>query len=133
MLTGLWAIALGGLGVITSVFVSLLKIVPETTLKAGDEVEVAGRLMLGILFSFVIGLTVVPVTVGQLFDNAQDHSSLQQSLSLLVPFLAGYSLPLVLGALDKIITVIQLTIGIEDRRFESIPSKSPPSKFRRKS
>lgn len=122
----IWAIALGGLGAIASIFLLILKLIPQETLRSNDELEVVGRIFLGCLFSLVLCLTIIPNELYNFFRsfNTFGNGSVSQSsggsgAKLLLPFLCGYSIPLVLGLLGKIIRAVELTIGLEDRRESS--------------
>lgn len=125
---GLWAFALGGLGAISSIFLHVLKLMPQETLKVSDEFEVVGRIFLGSLFSLVFALTIIAPDMRGFFRNFSTTPSAGADASgnakLLLPFLCGYSIPLVLGLLEKVIHAIELTIGLDDRR-ES-PIRRPP-------
>lgn len=127
----LWAVALGGLGAITSIFLDVLKLIPQQTLRSSDEFEVIVRIILGVLFSFVISLTIVSSEVTTFFRDMPTSAGPKQGAVLLLPFLAGYSLSLVLSLLEKTIKAIEMTIGIEDRRTDAKLNQQSISKRRR--
>jgi len=118
---GIWAIALGGLGAIASIFLHVLKILPQETLKTTDEVEVVGRIFLGCLFSLVLCVTLTAEDMTKFFAKLGDASNKESvnSIKLMLPFLCGYSIQLVLGLLGKMIRAVELTIGLDDRREAS--------------
>jgi hypothetical protein len=128
----IWAAALGGLGAVASIFLDILKLIPENTLKKSDEFEVFGRILLGVLFSFVLSSTLLSDELNTFFSKLATGqlSKDGSNLKLLLPFLAGYSLPLVLGLLDKAIRAIELTIGVDDRRSDPPNSRSRSSRKR---
>jgi len=112
-----WALALGGLGAVASVFLHVLKMVPQESLRTSDEFEVLSRILLGCLFSIILTMTLTITEVGDFMKVM--HGALTEikgGYKLLLPFLSGYSLPLVLKLLDKAITAVELTIGAQDRR-----------------
>jgi hypothetical protein len=111
-----WALALGGLGAVASIFINILKLIPQQTLRTSDEFEVIGRIVLGFLFSTILATTVVAAELTSFFDQLRTGEIPKSGVLLLVPFLAGYSITLVLNLLEKAIQAIQLTIGLEDRR-----------------
>jgi hypothetical protein len=128
---GIWAIALGGLGAITSIFLDILKLIPQQMLRSSDEFEVFVRIMLGVLFSFILSMTILSGDIKSFFEQMSKSASIpKQGALLLTPFLLGYSLPLVLGLLDKAIKAVELTIGIEDRRADSAQSRPRAMKNR---
>ncbi|CAG4902363.1 hypothetical protein [Paraburkholderia saeva] len=118
LLIVLWSFSLGGLGAVANAFLHLLKLVPQQTLNTSDFFEVVGRTMLGCLFSTVLSLTLFP-EIGQFLESltaAAGKPDKTAGLTALVPFLLGYSIPLVLRLLDKTIQAVELTFGAEDRR-----------------
>jgi hypothetical protein len=122
----LWSFALGGLGAIANTFLHLLKLVPVQTLNTSDFSEVVGRVMLGCLFSTVLSLTLFPqigTFLESLYAPKPDPGS--SGAIALVPFLLGYSIPLVLRLLDKTLQAIELTVGAEDRRTTTTNVRAP--------
>lgn len=119
---GLWGLSLGGLGAVASIFLHILKLVPQMTLKQNDEFEVIGRIILGCLFSTIFSLTIGADAILAFLEALNTLAaggtkiSIPSSPMLLLPFIAGYSITLVLGLLEKASRAIELTIGIEDRR-----------------
>jgi len=115
---GLWAMSLGGLGAIASIFLLILKLVPQPALHKSEELEVFGRIFLGCLFSLVFAITVVSSALMEFYNYilAPVGKAPSGSAQLLLPFLCGYSIPLVLGILGKAIQAVEITLGFEDRR-----------------
>jgi hypothetical protein len=113
-----WAFSLGGLGAAASIFLSVLKLTPQPTLRHADEFDVFGRLLLGCLFSTIFGLTVSAVDIREFhrFLHSEANEFKSSTTMLLLPFLAGYSIPLVLKILEKLVRAAELTIGGDDPR-----------------
>jgi hypothetical protein len=112
----LWAFALGGLGAIASIFIVVLNLIPQQTLRTSDLFEVIGRIILGCIFGTILATTIVVHEVTAFFDTLRSGEIPNSGILLLLPFLAGFSITLVLNLFEKIIRAIELTIGIDDRR-----------------
>jgi hypothetical protein len=112
----LWAFALGGLGAIASIFIVVLNLIPQQTLRASDLFEVIGRIILGCIFGTILATTIVVHEVTAFFETLRSGNTPNSGILLLLPFLAGFSITLVLNLFEKIIRAIELTIGIDDRR-----------------
>jgi hypothetical protein len=118
----LWALALGGLGAVASIYLHVLKVRVQEALRTTDEFEVKGRIFLGCLFSTVLAITLTGPELDAFFRTlieapakvADTIPKGQGGIKLLMPFLAGYSLPLVLKLLEKSIQAIELTLGLDD-------------------
>lgn len=115
VLAAAWGFSLGGLGAVASIFLHILKLVPQMTLKQNDEFEVFGRIVLGCLFSTIFSMTLTAKPLIAFFESLSTKT-VEGGPTLLLPFLAGYSITLVLGLLEKAVRAAELTIGIEDRR-----------------
>jgi len=136
-----WAFSLGGLGAVASIFLHVLKLVPQATLNASDEFEVFGRIILGCLFSTILTITIGSkvylffLWLEQLkYDAAterSDSSDPHYALLALLPFLLGYSIPLVLRLLEKMIQAVELTLGAEDRRIPAAVIRGQGKSVRR--
>lgn len=129
----IWAVALGGLGAVASIFLHVLKLVPQSMLKSNDEFEVVGRIVLGCLFSAIFAATIDASPIVIFFNSLHNldcstptspKCKIDGGPMLLLPFLAGYSITLVLGLLEKAIRAVELTIGLEDRR-ETVGRRKP--------
>jgi quaternary ammonium compound-resistance protein SugE len=115
-LAAVWALALGGLGAVANIFINVLKLIPQQTLSTSDLFEVVGRIILGCLFSVILATTIVASELITFFNKVRGNEIPANSLVLLLPFLAGYSITLVLNLLEKSIRAIEMTIGLDDRR-----------------
>lgn len=119
-----WSLALGGLGAVASIFLHLLKLMPQQTFNSSDQFEFFGRILLGCLFSMVLSITLVDDVYG--FMNslaALERNPKDRFPMALAPFILGYSIPLVLRLLEKITQAVELTIGVEDRRTTATLSR----------
>ena len=121
-----WALALGGLGAVSSLLLHILKLTPQQPQQRPEELEAAARIFLGCLFSLVLSLGLlapemhafadyviapeVPGDSGPLATGAKAASAAK--VQLLFPFLCGYSIPLVLGLLDKLIQAVETTFAL---------------------
>lgn len=117
----IWALSLGGLGGVAHVLLHVLRLGPQQQAQQkAEEMEVVGRIFLGCLFSIVLTLALF---AGPLWAFANDiiratepTESGRAVAQLLFPFLCGYSVPLVLGLLDKFIQAVELTLALNDLR-----------------
>lgn len=108
--------------------------VPQQTLNTSDFFEVVGRTMLGCLFSVVLSLTLFP-EIRQFLESLNatvGNPDKTAGVVALAPFLLGYSIPLVLRLLDKVIQAIELTVGTEDRRTIANASRAGRQAGRRR-
>jgi hypothetical protein len=122
----IWALALGGLGAVASIFINVLKLIPQQTLGTSDLFEVIGRIVLGCLFSVILATTVVASELIMFFQKVRSSEIPTSGLILLLPFLAGYSITLVLNLLEKAIRAIETTIGLDDRRAFGLDDREMP-------
>jgi len=112
-----WTLSLGGLGAVASLLLHVLKLMPQEALQRSDRFEVPGRIFLGCLFSLVLSLTLIFQPLTDFYDTIsklESGGAPKAGLQLLLPFLCGYSIPLVLGLLAKSIQAIELTLGLTD-------------------
>lgn len=113
-----WTLCLGGLGAVASILLHVLKLMPQEALQRSEQFEVPGRILLGCLFSLVLSLTLIFQPLADFYETilaiGQAQEPPKASVQLLLPFLCGYSIPLVLGLLGKSIQAIELTLGLTD-------------------
>ena len=124
-----WSFALGGIGVIASIFVHLLKLIPQQSLNTADEFDVLGRVILGCLFSTIMSVTLIPDVVRFFasLESLNPQTAPTSGALVLLPFLLGYSIPLALRILEKVIQAVEIAIGADDRRTNSNrPGRRPP-------
>lgn len=99
--------------------VHVLQLRPQQKVRQkAEEIEVVGRIFLGCLFSVVLSLTLLASPLWAFADDVIKSSKPTQADraagQLLFPFLCGYSMPLVLGLLDKFVQAAELTLGLND-------------------
>lgn len=123
-----WAISMGGLGSVTSMIIAQTKGDTRRTYPPGAIYDAIGRIMLGILFSFAISTTAIHAEVSGLFENPPGSFGFWQSSMQLLPFVIGYSLPLALGILDKVVRAIAAAFGIDDKAYGAFngSGEAPP-------
>jgi len=111
-----WSLALGGLGAVANAFLHVLNLVSERNLDSADVFAVGGRIVLACLFSVALTPTLA-LPIRDFFRAMHSSGSLDvpQSLLILLPFLFGYSIPLVLRILDKLIEAVEVLIGADER------------------
>ena len=119
-----WTLALGGLGAVSSLLLHILKLTPQQPQQRPEELEAAARIFLGCLFSLVLSLgllapemhafadyVMAPEVAGDTTAAAAVKAEAVK-VQLLFPFLCGYSIPLVLGLLDKLIQAVETTFAL---------------------
>jgi len=122
----LWSFSLGGLGAVSSIFLHLLKLAPQQSINSGDEFEVVGRIILGCLFATVLSITLSRrISDFFLWLEGQKTGSTPNGPMTLLPFLLGYSIPLVLRIIEKVIQAVEVTIGAEDTRSSNRRQRQP--------
>jgi hypothetical protein len=110
-----WALALGGLGALSSIFINVLNLIPLQTLRTSDLFEAIGRTILGCIFGTILATTIIASDATTYFSKLGRNEISNSSALLLLPFLAGFSITFVLNLFDKIIHSIELGLGIDDR------------------
>jgi len=132
-----WTCALGGLGTSAFFGTSLLAQLASATgddqakLKViTDGTYLQTRLMIGILFAFVLGLPFGHLSLktasDSLFKDVVWNSELFTTvLYILAPFLLGFSTALVLAILERLIEGIKTTLGVGQpvQQHPSAPAK----------
>jgi hypothetical protein len=108
-----WALSLGGLGSVASILLHVLKLRPHDTPQRPDGLEAVGRIFLGCIFSLVLSLAFVAKPLLDFYQFMAGRGDAPAvGVQLLLPFLCGYSIPLVLGLLDKAIQAVEITLGL---------------------
>lgn len=133
-----WALALGGLGAVTHILLHVLKLGPQQPIyQKVEELEAGGRIFLGCIFAIVLSLSLfahsltefakdVGGVAEQTAATGKGAAGRKLGLELLFPFLCGYSIPLVLGLLDKFIQAIEMTLSLNDPRLRRRPRTRRP-------
>ena len=132
-----WTCALGGLGTSAFFGTSLLAQLASATgddqaklKEITDDTYLQTRLMIGILFAFVLGLPFGHLSLdtasASLFkDVVWDADLFTTMLHILAPFLLGFSTALVLSILERLIEGIKTTLGVGQpiQQHPSAPAK----------
>lgn len=128
----IWLIALGSLGSVAFLYVNVLAIETDKSVDVTSASFVAMRIILGALFGLVIGLPIgYPYFVQfclQIHDIATSAIApagqapagvakidWANGLALLLPFLLGFSTPLVLNVLNRCVDGVQTFFGIQQK------------------
>ena len=111
------AISLGLLGAVIYSLFNVLRVIPPRAFNPNDEYSNYARLLLGVLLGWIFYFMFAQ----EAFENLQnflvtDGKDKENSFSLLIPFIAGYSTKFVIAVLEKMITALEIAIGIEDKR-----------------
>ena len=119
-----WTCALGGLGTSAFFGTSLLAQLASATgndqaklKEITDDTYLQTRLMIGILFAFVLGLPFGHLSLdtasASLYEDVAWNAELFTTmLHILAPFLLGFSTALVLAILERLIEGIKTTLGV---------------------
>ena len=132
-----WTCALGGLGTSAFFGTSLLAQLASATgndqaklKEITDDTYLRTRLMIGILFAFVLGLPFGHLSLdtasASLFKDVVWNADLFTTiLHILAPFLLGFSTALVLSILERLIEGIKTTFGVGQpiQQLPSAPAK----------
>ena len=132
-----WTCALGGLGTSAFFGTSLLAQLASATSddqaklkEITDYTYLQTRLMIGILFAFVLGLPFGHLSLvtasTSLYENVVwDAELITTMLHILAPFLLGFSTALVLAILERLIDGIKTTLGVGQpiQQHPSAPAK----------
>ena len=132
-----WTCALGGLG--TSAFFGTSLLAQLASASGNDQAKLKEitdytylqtRLMIGILFAFVLGLpfghlSLVTASTSLFKDIVWDTDLFTTMLHILAPFLLGFSTALVLSILERLIEGIKTTLGVGQpiQQHPSSPAK----------
>jgi hypothetical protein len=125
----LWAASLGGIGAVSGLFVHVAGIAAQEAMRIEDRFSVLVRVFLGVAFSVVLTTIMVTGDLIKFFEYLSNMASADTAVRaaalaagrevrttlLLLPFLCGFSIPFVLGLLDKAMQAVQMTIGMELR------------------
>ncbi len=127
----LWLIALGCLGSIAFLYVNVLSIETDKSVDVTSPAFLSMRIILGALFGLVIGLPIgYPYFVNfclQIHDVASASSGAavtsvasriewSNGVALLLPFLLGFSTPLVLNVLNRCVDGVQTVFGMQPKK-----------------
>lgn len=122
LLHSLLAMSLGFLGAVVYSFFFALQIIPRRAFNYNDKYNNYARLLLGLLLGWIVYFVflqenfVATLRPGSIIDP-------EKRLLLILPFLVGYSTTLTVGILNKAITAVQITLGLDDVRETRLAEK----------
>jgi len=111
-----WLMSLGGMGAVAFIYVNALSIQIDPNVDVINRGFVAMRTILGALFAIVLTLPYgyhaylvfcLQVKLGATPDD------INQPILLLMPFVLGFSTPLVLAVLNRVIDSVQIFFGLK--------------------
>jgi hypothetical protein len=113
------ALALGLLGAVVYSLFNVLRIIPPQAFNPSDEYANYARLLLGLLLGWLFYFSFALEAFLQLegFRVIQDDT--KNTFYLLIPFVAGYSTKFVISLLERLISALEITLGVEDKRDAS--------------
>lgn len=124
----LWTLALGILGAAASLGVNALAIKSDATFDVTDRALVILRVVIGAVFAFVLSLMFTWDSFGSFTSDIGSGISISErgdlldtAWRLLLPFLLGFSTPLVLTILERFIVSIETFFGAR------VANPAPPS------
>jgi hypothetical protein len=126
-----WGTSLGAIGAISFVYVNALSIQIDKNVDVTNKNFVTMRIILGALFGVVLDLPLGYPGVVKFCTNLAEYDAAAQSKSetditggalLLLPFLIGFSAPLMINILNRLVDAIQNLFGI---RSEGPPAPLP--------
>lgn len=113
-----FAMCLGFLGAVVYSFFSALRILPRT-FGVDDKYLNYARLVLGSVLGWIVYFAFLQDTFQAAFSVGNPPPTTDEPtkarMLLLSPFLVGYSTTLAVGILNKAITAVEITFGLEDR------------------
>ena len=124
-----WTIGLGGLGAIVSLYINALSIEVDRTVDVSDPGFVLMRIIIGCLFGFVLGLpTILPHAGDRPWEWLQKSADTKDAtVYLITPFVYGFSTPLVIAVMHRMIETIQGFMGKQAQRPAAGPPSAPPA------
>ena len=118
-----FALCLGFLGSTVYSFFCALRILPRT-FGVDDKYLNYARLVLGAVLGWIVYFAFLQDTFQEAFNVSNPTPTTDEPakarMLLLSPFLVGYSTTLAVGILNKAITAVEITLGLEDRRDPSL-------------
>jgi hypothetical protein len=115
----LWLICLGAMGSISFVYVNALRIQVDPEVDVITLSVVAMRCILGGLFAVMLMIPFGFAGFQEFCDNlsnGKQPSNTQDALLLLIPFVIGFSSPLVMAILNKVIQTARTFFGVENAK-----------------
>src|SRR3974390_1727 len=125
----MWATGSGALGSFAFLAVNSLAIQTDATFDISDIGLIAVRIVLGALIGTIITLPfgfpvylsfVKEIALPSLPDGGQTaaigaDSEIHQAIIVLAPFLLGFSTPLVMAVLNRLVTGVEAIFGVQVR------------------
>jgi hypothetical protein len=121
----------GALGSAAFVYVNALSIQVDPTVNVISIALIRMRLLLGALFALMLALPFGLASFHSLSKSLTSLSSnidIKEGSLLLLPFLLGFSTPLVLSILNRMVVSIQAFFGVQERSDAARPANqgTPP-------
>jgi hypothetical protein len=111
-----WLFCLGGIGSIAFIGVNALAIQADATFDLANPGQVLRRVLLGALFGIVLalpfGYSYFLAFCNGMADPGNHAIALEQGISLLVPFVLGFSSSLVMLVLNRLVQGAETVFGI---------------------
>jgi hypothetical protein len=121
----MWLMTTGALGSAAFVYVNALSIQVDPTVNVISIALIRMRLLLGALFALMLAL---PFGLASFHSLSKSLTSLDSNIDikegslLLLPFLLGFSTPLVLSILNRLVVSVQAFFGVQERSDTGRPA-----------
>ena len=116
------AASLGLLGALVYQLFNLIGVIEERAINAEDAYANFIRIILGPIVGWIFYFAFAQSAYAQTSAPASETSR-GNLLLLIVPFLAGFSTKLVVGVINQVISAVELTLGVEDKRNDILIRK----------
>ena len=120
-----WTVSLGALGATAYIAVNLLGLQFDNPFDANDINLVAIRVVVGIVFGFIISITISLPAISQFASAAWDQAvgtgatgkpiDLTTVVQVLLPFVLGFSTSLVLTIMSRLVASVETIFGVARR------------------
>lgn len=117
------AMSLGFLGAVIFSFFFALEIIPSKSFNLNDKFKNYARLLVGCLLGWLVFFVFLHDDFDAIFSPPNNDGDLPPRISLIVPFLMGYSTTLAVEVLNKSIQAVQITLGLDDKRDNRVSGK----------
>jgi hypothetical protein len=132
----LWLMSLGAIGAVAFVGMNALSVQEDITFDLANDRLMILRIVLGALFGLVLTLPFgydefvefcKKISAGVAVAATKDDKSTQQAIMLLLPFVLGFSTPLVILVLNRFVESIQSFFGKSGNQTAPPTSGSKPA------